>query len=172
MWLDIAMICILIICLVTDIQNRKIYNYVLLPGFIASLMFHTFENGLAGFGHTLIGAVVGISILFIPFALGGMGAGDVKLLGIIGAWKGSMFVLYASLYMAIIGGIMALLIILLQSGWKHRLKGYAYFFALLKHGKFFKEFLPTQASKLTYPYGVAIVMGTFYLLVFGIQGGN
>jgi prepilin peptidase CpaA len=46
-------------------------------------------------------------LLVIPFALGGIGAGDVKLLGIIGALKGPDFVFIAFLAAAITGGIMS-----------------------------------------------------------------
>ncbi|KGX83388.1 A24 family peptidase [Pontibacillus marinus] len=166
MWFDLAMILILLICLVTDLKNRKIYNAVLLPGFLLSLVFHTFVNGWAGLGSSLLGALIGILILFIPFAMGGMGAGDVKLLGLIGAWKGSMFVFYTSIYMALVGGVIALAILLFQKGWLQRFKGFAYFFAFLRQGKIQSEWIQTSARKTTYPYGLAIVAGAFCSLWF------
>ena len=39
-----------------------------------------------------------------------MGAGDVKLLGAVGAWLGPMGVLYAGLYSVLAGGILALIV--------------------------------------------------------------
>lgn len=166
MWFDLVMISILLICLLTDLKNRKIYNVVLLPGFLLSITVHTVMSGWAGLGTSLLGALIGILILFIPFAMGGMGAGDVKLLGLIGAWKGSMFVFYTSIYMALAGGVIALAIIFFQKGWLKRFKGFAYFFALLKQGKVQKEFIHTGNSKKTYPYGLAIVAGAFCSLWF------
>ena len=44
--------------------------------------------------------------------MGGIGAGDVKLLAAIGAWKGTIFVLYTGVYGAIIGGLISLIILL------------------------------------------------------------
>ena len=46
--------------------------------------------------------------MFIPFALGGMGAGDVKLMGVVGALKGPEFVWVAFLASAMAGGILAI----------------------------------------------------------------
>ena len=51
--------------------------------------------------------------LFLPlFALGGMGAGDVKLLAAIGAWLGPTGALWTGLYGALAGGIMAVVVAL------------------------------------------------------------
>ena len=94
----------------TDFRQIKIYNAVLCP-FYVRLIINTAITGLSGFG-TLLGTVVGLGILLIPYLLGGMGAGDVKLLAVIGAIKGMSFVILAAFNMAFAGGIMALLIIL------------------------------------------------------------
>jgi prepilin peptidase CpaA len=42
------------------------------------------------------------------YALGGMGAGDVKLMAAVGAWLGPGDVLYAALYAAVAGAVMAM----------------------------------------------------------------
>ena len=53
--------------------------------------------------------------LFVPlYALGGMGAGDVKLLGAIGAWLGPMGAVWTGLYGAIAGGVLALAVAVWQ----------------------------------------------------------
>ena len=47
--------------------------------------------------------------LFLPlFLLRGMGAGDVKLLGAVGAWLGPAVVLWAGLFATLAGGVLAL----------------------------------------------------------------
>jgi prepilin peptidase CpaA len=42
------------------------------------------------------------------FLLRGMGAGDVKLLGAVGAWLGVMGALWAAFYAVLAGGVLAL----------------------------------------------------------------
>jgi prepilin peptidase CpaA len=53
--------------------------------------------------------------LFIQFALGGMGAGDVKLMGALGAWLGPFETFWLVLYSGMAGGAMALVIAISHS---------------------------------------------------------
>jgi len=55
---------------------------------------------------------VGAALFFPLFALGGMGAGDVKLLAAIGAWLGPAGAVWTGLFGAVAGGIMALVVAL------------------------------------------------------------
>src|SRR5207249_11837043 len=42
--------------------------------------------GLGGIGHALLGTVVGCAVLLPMYAIGGMGAGDVKMTMGFGSW--------------------------------------------------------------------------------------
>ena len=61
-------------------------------------------------GVSAAGWAIGIGLFLPLFLLGGMGAGDVKLLGAVGAWIGPTAVLYAGLYSALAGGVLALVV--------------------------------------------------------------
>lgn len=111
---DIVLAFMLLVCLFTDWRERKIYNLILIPVFCFGLAFHLVTAGGQGLVHSLAGFLTGLSILIIPFALGGMGAGDVKLLAVIGAVKGPVFVLYTAAGMALAGAMIALAILLYQ----------------------------------------------------------
>jgi prepilin peptidase CpaA len=50
-------------------------------------------------------------IFIVLYLMGGMGAGDVKLMGAVGAMIGPQMVLIAALYTAIAGGIYAIAVI-------------------------------------------------------------
>jgi prepilin peptidase CpaA len=58
------------------------------------------------------GWLVGAAVFFIPFALGGLGAGDVKLMAALGAWLGPADALWLGVYTAIAGGAAALIVAL------------------------------------------------------------
>lgn len=159
MWSNYLLIMLLIICVITDLKERKIYNAVLLPFLLIAWIFHAFTGGISGLMEALLGTVVGLSILFIPYLLGGMGAGDVKLLAVIGGIKGIGFVLMASLYMALAGGIIAIIVLLFRKGLLTRIMLFIHALRLGMKVTLFD-------NKSTFPYGVAIAAGALCQIFF------
>ena len=72
----------------TDVRSFKIPNYITLPLLLAGILFHAFLPTGQGISFGLLGAVAGFGCLILFYILGGVGAGDVKLLTAIGAWIG------------------------------------------------------------------------------------
>lgn len=157
MWTHIILLIVLLICVITDLKNRKIYNVVIFPALALAFLIHTLMNGWAGLGFSLIGFTLGLAILIIPFLLGGMGAGDVKLLALVGALQGAEFVLTAAVYMALIGSVMALAIVLFKDGIRDRLRFAGYVLMCLRFR--FKPNMQGYWTAGAYPYGVAIAGG-------------
>jgi prepilin peptidase CpaA len=60
--------------------------------------------------------MVGLGLFILPFMLGGIGGGDVKLFAALGAWMGAELVAYIGLFAAVAGGIMAFFILLRRGG--------------------------------------------------------
>lgn len=150
---------LLLIAVIYDFKYRRIPNWLIAAGLLAALGYHSWQEGLPGFLFSIKGFGAGIGILFIPFVMGGLGAGDVKLLGVVGALKGWAFGLNTCLWMALWGGFIAVLI-------------------LYRHGRLeqvIKNILPGQVSSalsfrppaansdqlqpLYYPYALAIALG-------------
>jgi prepilin peptidase CpaA len=99
---------------VTDVRSRRIPNVLTFGGAAAGLLFHAVYPGGAGWIPAAEGWLVGAAFLFIPFALGGLGAGDVKLLAALGAWLGPAEIIRAAVYAALAGGVLALVVALLR----------------------------------------------------------
>lgn len=163
--LDGLLIVLMTICLFTDLKSRKIYNHVLLPSLLLALIFQAFTNGWIGLTSSLLGLIVGFVILLIPYMMKGMGAGDVKLMAVIGAIQGPIFILTTAVYMAIIGGAVALLLILFRlvksKQWltlfhRNSLMTYGMKLAVVRN----------HSSNQTLPYGVAIVGGAICTMIF------
>lgn len=55
-----------------------------------------------------MGGIVGSGLFIVPYAIGQMGAGDVKLLGMCGLYLGTVPVITAALYAMLAGGLLAL----------------------------------------------------------------
>jgi prepilin peptidase CpaA len=160
------LVTILVICLITDLKERKIYNKIIFPGLIIALLLNFILGSWNGLLDSVEGLFIGLGILLIPYLMGGMGAGDVKLLALVGAFKGTLFVLYTAIYMALLGGIIAIGILLFQKGVLQRLRSVLYFVVGKRYGMKIPLILSKDAMKTTYPYGVAIAGGAFLSLFF------
>jgi prepilin peptidase CpaA len=156
---DIVLAVMLLFCLLTDLRERKIYNVVILPVLFFGLAFNLFTDGWSGLVHSLAGCLIGLGILIIPFAFGGMGAGDVKLLAVIGAVKGPVFILYTALGMAIAGGIIALGVLIYQRQLVSLALRLIGGLNLLVGTRFQVVAFDLNRKKIMFPYGLAIVAG-------------
>jgi prepilin peptidase CpaA len=96
------------IACVCDLRTRRIPQVVTLGGAAAGLFFHFITGGWSGGMASVAGWFAGMLIFFIPFALGGLGAGDVKLLGALGAWLGPTDAVWLALYSGVAGLVLAL----------------------------------------------------------------
>lgn len=151
---DMVLTLVLLICSITDLKDRKIYNLVLIPALLFGLLYNLIVGSWQGLGLSLLGTLAGFSILILPFALGGMGAGDVKLLAVIGAIKGPLFAFYAAIGMGLAGGIIALCI-LAYKGVLFQAVG-----AMLM--SFFSGLgYKVVNEKIMVPYGLAIAAGAW-----------
>ena len=75
---------------------------------VIALVVHLSANGTAGGLSTLGGWALGLALFLPMFALGGMGAGDVKLLAAFGAWLGPWNVVETAIAAGVAGGVLAL----------------------------------------------------------------
>ncbi len=94
-----------------DVWYRLIPNRIVFPGIAAAVTFHTVTAGWGGAVFSLSGMLGGIGLLFIPFLLRWVGAGDAKLMGFVGAVWGWPSVLEILLLATVSGGLLAMGII-------------------------------------------------------------
>ena len=85
----IVVIAVIIVATITDVRTLKVHNLLTLPLLACGLIYHWMSGGLDGLTMAFAGAAWGFALLLVPYMLGGMGAGDVKLIAAIGAWLGT-----------------------------------------------------------------------------------
>jgi prepilin peptidase CpaA len=93
-----------------DLRWRRIPNWLTVGAALAGIAYHGVVGGWAGIETAAAGWAVGLAIFFVPFALGGLGGGDVKLVAALGAWLGPAEVVWLGLYTGVIGGVLALIV--------------------------------------------------------------
>ena len=93
-----------------DLRERRIPNWLTLGATLGGLVYQLTAAGTAGLVAALAGWGIGVAIFFLPFALRGLGGGDLKLLGALGAWVGPSDIVWLSLYTGVAGGVFALIV--------------------------------------------------------------
>ena len=105
------------VAVVTDLKSRRIPNLLLLPALSLALMLHAIDAGMAGLATATGGLALGLAMLMPLYAVGGMGAGDVKLLGVIGSFLGPWGAVVAGLATMMAGAILGIAFLLCQRFW-------------------------------------------------------
>ena len=104
----LAAIAIALAASATDLRNRRIPNVLTFGAAAGAFGYHLATAGIGGLGWSVVGWLAGALIFILPFALRGLGGGDVKLLAALGAWIGTGDVVWVALYAGVAGGVMAI----------------------------------------------------------------
>ena len=100
----------------TDLWKFKVYNVLTFPALFAGLAVSAWLGGIEGLKASALGAGLGFGTLVIFFALGGVGAGDVKLMTAVGAWIGPTLTFQVFLAASLAAGAYALILLFVQGG--------------------------------------------------------
>lgn len=161
-----------VVSLITDLRDRKILNSVVVPAVVLGIGLNAWNNGTVGVVLGLEGFLVGLGIFFIPYLMGGIGAGDVKLMAAIGAIKGPVFAVWTGLGAGVAGGLIALVVLIRQKKLIAALRRIWFTLLLVAVGKRREslECLDKQEYSASFPYGLAIALGVLAAGFLGITG--
>jgi prepilin peptidase CpaA len=162
-----GLVGILAVAVVTDLQTRKIYNWLTFPAMAVGLVLSVAFGGLAGLQASLIGFFAGSLVFAIGFFMGGaMGAGDVKLMAAIGLWLGWPNVVASVLYVTVCGGLVALVSAIAHGTLTKLLKNlyWALMGLAMPGGK--ATVAAHESAAPPMPYAVSIGLGTLLALFF------
>ncbi len=161
---------VLIVAAVIDGIQLKVPNWLTFPMIFSGWIFSAITYGMAGegwyvgLGWSLAGTAIGLALLLPAYAIGGMGAGDVKLMAGIGAWVHCWITFYAFCLSAIIGAIIAIgMVVIAGKTKKHK----SQFVSIVNEIMTVRnpETLATIAAErkstmMLLPYGIPICIGT------------
>jgi prepilin peptidase CpaA len=140
---------------ITDIRDGRIPNWLTfsLCGF--GLVGNSWLHGWEGFFWSVQGLGLGIVCLVFFYIKGGMGAGDVKLLGAIGAVIGPVHLFPAFLTVLILGGVYSVAMMISLGGWRYGWERLLAFLTTLK----LTRTLPATGSSSEPKLRYALVIG-------------
>jgi prepilin peptidase CpaA len=166
----------LIAAVITDLRSRRIPNSLVVTGIAVACIAHAvlISKGLTSLaGSTwwapLAGLLTGLATLMPLYLLRATGAGDVKLMGMVGAFIGVQPVLTATIYTLIAGGVLSLIFMLGRGVAAQALSNVR--FLLTDWGVRAStgqgiRLAPLQSTAARLPYAVAIALGTGAALIW------
>jgi len=163
---------ILILAAWIDGKELKVPNWITFPMVLTGLVYSAAVGG--GLSAGLLGMCCGLLCLLPLYAVGGMGAGDVKLMAGIGAWVGWEITFYSFCVSVIVGAVMAVIMVAWSGAWK---KHYEQLLLILSEWTVIRN--PYELSKIAaerkptmflLPYGIPICIGTIgYFMYAGLM---
>jgi len=165
--LAITVQVLVLLAIYSDLRWRRIPNCLTLPAITLGFLLNFLGNSWNGLIFAFFGLLVGIGLLMLPYLLGGMGGGDVKLMGALGALLGGYSILNIFLYATLVGGGIAILVVMANKSLIETLKKV---WLLLKCIFLFRAPLAGAGlfkKSIEIPYGLAIGAGVLIYLVAG-----
>lgn len=162
----VVLLGLLGIAVVGDLRHHRIPNMLILLGLGLGMTGQAYTAELVGLGYGMLSILIGFVIFLPMYALGGMAAGDVKLMAMVGAFLTPSDVLSAALFSLIAGGMFGILIVLIRGQLQQTLQRY---WLIFRAGTYLAPTADEVAAK-PFPYSVAILSGTLVSL-FGLPLG-
>lgn len=165
----IVLLAVLIGAAMYDVRYRKIPNWLALGGVLLGFAINFFIGPPEGGAlFALKGFAAGFGLYLALYAIRAMGAGDVKLMGAVGALVGAERWFGIFLVTAIVGGVMAVILVAVRGRLKRTLFNVGFILSELKHGRpayVGREELDVRSRKGTsLPHGAVIAISTIFYI--------
>lgn len=164
----VLLIGLLGVAVVSDLLRHRIPNLLILLGLALGLAGQVYSGGVSGLGDSLLGILICFSFFLPMYAFGGMAAGDVKLMAMVGSFLPFHFALWAAMFSLIAGGVCGFLIVLVRGQLFQTLGRY---WLILKARAYLAPTSDEVAGK-PFPYSIAILIGTLNSVYWQLVAGG
>jgi prepilin peptidase CpaA len=170
----VKLVCfVLVVAAVIDGWKLKVPNWITFPLVLSGWAYGVALGGWDGLVFSLVGTAVGLALLLPAYAVGGMGAGDVKLLAGVGAWTGASVTFFAFCASAVVGAVIALGMVLYKRSFRKHYDNFRMIlgeFLVIRNPNELAELAAARKpSMLLLPYGIPLAIGSIgYFLWAGM----
>jgi prepilin peptidase CpaA len=176
-WPVLLLCALLILAAAIDLWKLKVPNWLTYPMIFSGWISGVASSGWEGLGASVALSFFGLALLLPLYAIGGMGAGDVKMQAGFGAWIGAIYglgdgfwiVLYGFCLAAVLGGVIALGMMFWRGDFFQNRKNVADIFRDWFTSKNLSEVADKAAERKPrmhlLPYGVPLCIGFISYLV-------
>jgi len=172
---ELVLMVMLLAAAILDVRYRRIPNWLTVSGLVLGLAMNTVIGAPdAGFVFSLTGFLVAFAIYAALYAVRAMGGGDVKLMAAVGAllgwqrWAGLFFVT------ALIGGVMAILVVVARRRLTKTLFNVSFILSEMKSGRPAylgnEELDVTSKKSVGLPHGAVIAVSAVFYLALCVHG--
>jgi len=160
----------LIVAAYIDGKELRVPNLITYPMIVSGWVYSFAFFGWEGLAWSFLGTAVGLGLLLPAYAIGGMGAGDVKLLAGVGAWVWGTTTFYAFCVSAVLGGVIAVGMVLYQRKWQKHQQQFWHIWNEITTVKNPETLAAIAAERkptmMLLPYGIPIAIGTIGYFAF------
>lgn len=171
---QILLAILVAVAAVFDIRYRRIPNWLVLTGIIAGLAWNLSASGWSGLGRSAEGLGLGFVLYFPLYLIRARGAGDVKLLAAVGAITGPGNCFWIFLLTAILGGIIAVILLLFRGRLRKTFFNVSWILQDLLHFRApyrsSDELDVTTAKGMRLPHGAMIAVGAVAFILMAQRG--
>jgi prepilin peptidase CpaA len=153
----------LIVATVFDVRSHRIPNWLVFSGALVGIAYQALSPYDRGAIHSLAGMAVGLAAFMPLYMLRAMGAGDVKLMAMVGAFLGPASAIGAVLMTFIAGGVLAIAAAIWNGAMQTLVENLRFMMAdmtmkVMTGSAAQVDARPASAGKV--PYALAISVGT------------
>ena len=168
--ITVVLLTVVIAAAMFDLRSRRIPNWISVSGAVLGLGLNAFldQKNEWNLWFSVKGLLLGFGVYFVLYLLRAMGAGDVKLMGAVGALVGAVNWFGIFIITALVGGVMALALVVVKGRLKHTLFNVGFILSEMKSGRpayLAKEELDVKNRKAVgLPHGAVIALGSILFL--------
>jgi len=160
-------LCISITAVITDIWKGKIPNALIVTGFVIGWNYQAADKGIPGLLVFLGGAAVPVLLLAVLFFFRMLGAGDIKLLAVLGGFMGASAIFSCIAAAILSGGIISMILVLKRRNLKRRIRYFISYFQNYSETKEWRPYRKEEASDSHFYFSVPILISVI-LYIGGI----